>query len=520
MNNYNIFKFIYYRILFSLILILNFNNLIIQSFILFPLEYLPKGNYKIYKDTNIKSPEEIIQQIYYKNLITKIEIGTPPKVIPIFIKLNENKFYFTSFNPSKLSTESNKPSKFYNFNENELFNESLSSTYKENNCQAVSHLINQFSEICDSKDIIKFHNSYGNLIQKIFPIKIVKNLDEDIPGVIGLLFNNTNFKMNKSLITLLREENIIDSYYYFFNFEEIIPLESKIKGNLIIGGLPHEIFPEKYSLENFQYTNSYIAAFISSRWRLSVDKTYLNEDSKDYKITNNLLTLSYDIYHIIGTYEFHELIKNNFMDELVENQACFYSSFPQNIDGNSDLNFYYCKKSVKDTLYKNLNSIKFLSLSLDYTFELNKDELYYIKDDFIFLNILFSDLELTHWTMGQVFTTKYNFVFNTDQKTIGFYRNKSLNIKDSNDNNNNSYIVVICFFICILIFTFLGVYIGKKIFGWNRKIIKNELIEELDYEYKVDKNNNIEPNVKQSNYKSIGKNDKNLYFEMKNKIGE
>ena len=134
------------------------------------------------------------------------------------------------------------------------------------------------------------------------------------------------------------------------------------------------------------------------------------------------------------------------------------------------------------------------------------------------MNILFSDLELTHWTMGQVFITKYNFVFNTAQKTIGFYKNANLNIKDSS--GNNSYIVVICFFICILVFTFLGVYIGKKIFGWNRKIIKNELIEELDYEYKVDKNNNIVQNIKQSNYKSIGNNDKSLYFEMKNKIRE
>ena len=518
MNNYNIFKFIYYRILSSLILILNFDNIIIYSFIIFPLEYLPKETYKFYKDNSGKSPEEIIQQIYYKNLITKIEIGTPPKSIPTFIKLNENKFHFTSINPSKLSIESNKPSNFYNFNKNELFNESLSSSYKENNCKEVSHLLNLYSEICDSKDIIIFHNSNGNLIQRVFPIKIVKNLDENIPGVIGLLFNNTNFQMNKSLITLLREENIIDSYYYFFSFEEIIPLENKIKGNLIIGGLPHEIFPEKYSLENFQYTNSYIAAFLSSRWRLSIDKTYLNEDNKDYKIANNLLTLSYDIYHIIGTYEFHDLIKDNFMDELIENQACFYSSFPQNINGNNDLHFYYCKKSIKDILYKNLNSIKFLSLNLDYTFELNKEELYYIKDNFIFLNILFSDLELTHWTMGQVFTTKYNFVFNTDQKTIGFYKNENIIINDSN--SNNGYIVVICFFICILVFTFLGVYIGKKIFRWNRKIIKNELIEELDYEYKVDKNNNIEQNIKQSNYKSIGKNKKTLYFEMKTKISE
>ena len=124
--------------------------------------------------------------------------------------------------------------------------------------------------------------------------------------------------------------------------------------------------------------------------------------------------------------------------------------------------------------------------------------------------------------MGQIFTTKYHFVFNTDQKQIGLYT--KVNIDKTNDKvtEKNSYniLIIIVFIICIIIFICIGIFIGRKIFGWNRKVIANEIIEELDYEYKIGKNNDIEPNIKESKYKSIGNKDKNLFFEMKNKVSE
>ena len=489
------------------------------------MEYIPNNNYLFLKDyinSNIKSPEKIIQQIYYKNLITKIEIGTPPKKIPIFIKLNDNKFLITSNNPSKLSKEPKKDSKFYYFTDNELYNETLSSSYIEDKCEEVSHLLYHFSEMCYSKEKIIFYDFNEKSFQKEFQIRIIKNNDENIPGYIGLLFNNSNFESTKSFITLLRAENLINSYYYFFNFDEINPLENKINGNLIIGGMPHEVFPKKYSLNNYIYTSAYIEAFISSKWRIIIDKTYLNEEKNSNELRNNILTLSYNLYHIIGTYEFHNLIKDKFMDELIDEKKCFCSYFEQNINGNQNLTFYYCDKSAKNILYKNLSSIKFYSQNLDYTFELTKEELFYIKDEYIYFNILFSEHENTFWLMGQIFTTKYHFVFNTDQKQIGLYT--KVNIDKTNDKvtEKNSYniLIIIVFIICIIIFICIGIFIGRKIFGWNRKVIANEIIEELDYEYKIGKNNDIEPNIKESKYKSIGNKDKNLFFEMKNKVSE
>ncbi len=62
-----------------------------------------------------------------------------------------------------------------------------------------------------------------------------------MPGVIGLnLITNTyNYK---SFLDILKVEKLIDSYYFFFEFDSW----NSTKGNLIIGALPHQIYEKKY----------------------------------------------------------------------------------------------------------------------------------------------------------------------------------------------------------------------------------------------------------------------------------
>ena len=93
--------------------------------------------------------------------------------------------------------------------------------------------------------------------------------------------------------------------------------------------------------------------------------------------------------------------------------------------------------------------------------------------------------------MGQIFTSKYNFVFNSDIKQIGFYKkvtqDKNNNINYINDNKTISIEIIIIIVIigAALIFTVVGFFLGKKIFGWRRKTVAYELEDELDYEYKT-----------------------------------
>ena len=69
-----------------------------------------------------------------------------------------------------------------------------------------------------------------------------------------------------------------------------------------------------------------------------------------------------------------------------------------------------------------------------------------------------------------------------------------------------------------LFFIYVGLIIGRKLFGPKRKIIVNELTDELNYEYKSYSTNKND-NIKASNYKPIeGKN--STIIEMKTTIVE
>ena len=502
------------KIIFLIFFINNAN-----SYLVFPLEYLPNENYKFTKNKTLQ-PEEMMKVLFYRNIITKFELGTPPQNISLFIKLNDDKFYISSSLPSKLSEKKETESDLYKFDKNDLYNESLSSSFNEGICKSKVHEVYHYSEICLSKEKMNF-NFEKKTYQKEFPIKVVKNNDGNIPGTLGLLLNDTYYGVHKSFINDLKDEKLIDNYYWFFDFDGISPLEKKMKGKFIVGGLPHEIFPEKFSLENYKVTHPYIAPSAFKSWKLRFDNIILTGD-KNYTSLKTITSFTYQIYHIIGTREFYYRIKSLFLNKLFKEQKCFESNFTQNFYLPNKLIFFYCDKLVKDTLYSNLNSIKFVSMDLDYAFEMTYEDLFYTKDDYIYLNVIFSTKEYGFWILGQMFLAKYKFVFNPDKKEIGFYNINNLNKDKDKDKKNLSYNksnkIMSVFFIVLLsiCFTCIGLLIGRKIYGMRRKVIVNELIEEQNYEYR--ENEKIGSNDIKSNYKQIGNN--NYIFEMSQKFSD
>ena len=479
---YILYKLIFTNILFNIIISNGNINNKANTYLIFPLEYLANKNYKFIKDNNLHiiSPEEIIQQIYYKNLLTKISIGSPSQNSSFLIETNSDKFYLSSINPSIKSKEKGKESIFYQFYKKDFYNELLSSTYINSTCELLSHLFFPYSEICQSIDIITF-NRNNSYIEKEFPFKLVRNIDENIPGYIGLIYNNYNYDYTRNFLMELKESQLIDNYYWFFNFDEFNPLEKKLKGQFIIGGLPHVIFPNKYSIDNFETTSSSDAKFAASGWRLNINKIYIdNYNDKYIQLNNKIMTFQYEIYNIIANMEFLFEIKYLFMDELINEKKCFYSNFSQNLYNNYNLTFYYCNKSIKNILYEKMPYIKFASNELNYIFELTKEELFYEKGDYIYFMILFCEFESnTYWITGQIFTSKYNFVFDANKKQIGFYKN-SKNKEEKNDNKkekgsknkrNNILIIIIIGLCIILFFTFIGLFLGKKFMAIEEKLL-------------------------------------------------
>lgn len=504
MVNNNLMSCLLFKLIYSyiLLLILNIDNYFIYTYLTFPLDYLSDKNYKFIKDNNInKSPEEIVQEIYYKHLITKLEIGTPSQNPSLLIETNSENFYLTSINGLT------KKSQFYQFTDNEYYNELLSKTYVNITCEKSNY---RYTLKCQSDDTIIFNLNKTNY-NKEFQFRLVKDLDDEIPGHIGLLFNDSLYQYTKGFITELKAAKLIDNYYWFFNFDKFSPLEKMMKGQFVIGGLPHEIYPQKYSIDDFETTSSAEVSLATRAWRLNLNKIYIdNEQDKTIEVKNKVMTFKYEIYNIIANMEFKFIIRDLFIDELMLENKCFIGNFPQNIYNSYNLTFYYCHKSVKDIIYERLPNLKFTSVELDYIFELTKEELFYEKDDYIYLMILFCNFESnTLWLMGQIFTSKYNFVFNVDKKQIGFYKKVNnittidIDIDINNENKSflsNTFVIIIIIIGVALIFTFVGIFIGKKIYGWRRKILANELTDELDYDYKTKDDNNFKPDNTTDNY--------------------
>ena len=374
-----------------------------------------------------------------------------------------------------------------------------------------------YSESCDSNDTIHFNINNTNVDQE-FRFKLVKNNDGNVSGYIGLLYNDSYYEYTRGFITELKKAKLIDNYYWFFNFDVFSPLEKKLKGQFILGGLPHEIFPNKYSLIDLTTTSSAEVSLASKAWRLNFNKVYINNtEDKVNVFENQVMIFNYEIYNIIASLIFQLEIEKLLMNELIAQKKCFCSNFSQNIYLYDNLTFYYCLKSAKDILYEKIPSIKFSCIELSYIFEITKEELFYEKGDYIYFNILFTKLEPNiHWVMGQIFTSKYNFYFNSDLKQIGFYKKvtPTLVIDDEEVSNNGTSYVVIIILVALgvaIIFLFIGLVLGKNIFGWRRKIIANELTDELDYEYKTKDNDDLKPDDYNNSQSTLGiNNNKNI----------
>jgi hypothetical protein len=260
-----------------------------------------------------------MKQIYYRNLITKIKLGNPSQSIALLIQTNSDKFYISSVNPSVNSTE--KKQNFFQFSRDEYYNEYQSSTYKKGTCTINQFNLNPYDEICESNETINLNINEKNKKEE-FPITLVRNINENIPGYLGLLHNDLELDTTNNLITNSNSKKLIDNYYWFFDFDEFEPLNKKIKGNLIIGGKPHEIFPYKYSFEDLESTSSYKPSFVGRSWRLLVNKIYA-DNSNSINIPSRIVAFIYEIYNNIITFEFHNILKKLIMDESIENNKCF-----------------------------------------------------------------------------------------------------------------------------------------------------------------------------------------------------
>ena len=383
---------------------------------------------------SLKEKNNFYSYFTKNNISTLIEIGTPYQKIPFYIKLDEF--------PISILGNKNKGK----------YNEIKSNTYnKEEECDYYFYKGN--FEGCISNDIFNIKN------EKIkFSFLLINNhsIESQMDNnIFGLTFYSRRFS-GQQFIYLLKNNKIIDSYNFYFKYNE-----KDENGNLIIGNFPHEIdknYDEKLlKLINLNIKNN---EFL---WKFSIDEIYFDD-----KIINekNFIEIKIDIKGIIGTEKYNQYFKSNFIDK--NNNKC-------QIDFSEDkkYKFYYCDKNVDISKIK---IIKFNSKVFNSSFEFNHKDLWIEFNEKLYYQIIFKNFILNNendnnWIFGELFLKKYLLLFNQDKKVIGIYENKKMNFP---------FLIILNIILVILVIV-LGYYFKKFYKLKPRKLRVNELEENYDY---------------------------------------
>jgi hypothetical protein len=285
-----------------------------------------------------------------------------------------------------------------------------------------------------------------------------------------------------------------------------------------MGDEPHNYEKNKEIYDESEYLKvTAMNDFNGLFWDIFFNSIYLetkdNGRNEKIKITgNHNAEINPNVGFIIATNEFFRTINQNFFNNYQD--ICI----EKNIN-NTNFQYIECNKSDIFNI-SSFPNIYLKSLAFETIFNLTYKDLFIVdkkNNKYIFL-ILTKDY-FSDWVLGSVFLRKYQFVFNNDLKTIGYYRQVQ-HYEDDNDNlkdiNKQKTVKTIIIFILIIIFSFLFVILGmiiqKKYFNKNRKLRANELEENFSYESKNNSENSLGIN---DDKKIINEyNDKSKYFSL------
>ena len=452
------------------------NNILIIYFILiqiyilnFSFSYLQfpfKTHHPQIKE-NEKNITLIFASLVDNNIYINLDIGEPKQTIEVFLRSDIYDFYISE-KPKNDSNQSIISPYIFEVGSD------LSKFYDEKNSSTLeitNESIDQYPGLGVGKlsfDYIHFINTKNEKISKKLPFILYPSTLRNTPGAIGLEVPLDEIDKEYNFLDKLKENNIIESYYWMINYT------SDYEGNLIIGEQPHIFDPINYKEEDLYQSYPFLEDTMYG-WGLLFDKISFGDFSfQQYHDS----FFNYDINYIKGTIEL-EMELDRYFNKSIENGICFKEILNFTY---GPYKFFYCNKDKYKENIKLFPKIEFYQFEFNYTFELDYKDLFVEKDDKLILMIFFDDA-FYDWFLGRPFLKKYLFLMNQDTKIIGFYRkenNSNNDNKKSDNKNNDSLFKLIIVVIGLVILLILGILIGKYYFQ-NKKKHKNTIDEEYEY---------------------------------------
>ena len=455
------------------------------------------------------SPQNMINNWFYNGIYFSLGLGNNKKDFFLFLDVENSDFTIGPCN--KINTTS-----FHRVVKNFSYYFTNSSSYT-----IVSSVekINKNTFVLSDKFTYLNQNISDLYLRFVYDKMKIKNENENEPlcGNIGLnVLDKSSDTFNTNLFRQLKDEELISNYIWTLSYR------TEQFGNIILGGEPHF-----YDGKNFfmsQYKTVYSQIKINEKkekispWGFKFNNVYLNLTRKSEKKSkiNNLENTEAELLIerglIIGTQEYKDIIDKEFFDDLINNKTCKKDivSFNDKVSGMEMKYYVYsCEKESfqgKDIYYSpiyskpyfNFPSINFVNKELNYTFCLENSNLFIKKGRIYFLVIFEYESNNKIWKLGEPFLSKFKFVFNPDQKTIGFYNpnlpkiDNDIYIRDhiGNDNDeiyekekmiNKNYLwYYVTSIAVIIILSIIAFYLAKKLHK-ARKKRANELDDSFDY---------------------------------------
>ena len=441
------------------------------------------------------NPTSFLNKWFYNDIHFNIKIGNPSQELKTFINFDNSNF---SIGKCITNTKS-----FSNPVTKDKFISSKTLTFRNNNNNKIG---NDYAFFYDVPNY--FSNIYVNELYKgIDFIYEDFNDDGNLCGYIGLKMNDNNIEKT-NFVEQLKHKGVIGKYVWTIDY---ITLS---QGVVAFGSEPHFYDSQRYDYSQYKtiYTN---LKNNQKNWSFNFDKININGTNNILlKDTNCELLIDHGL--IIGTEEYQKFIEQNYFNELIEKEICFkeISKLNKTLD---EYIIFYCDKlkfkgesfnSNKSEPFYKFNDINLYQKGFEYIFKMTKEILFEDIEDKVYFLIIFNKNGNNIWKLGEPFISDYKFVFNQEQKTIGFY-NRLIEKVDNSENNfdniennvnkkNNyinhksytiqSIIKIMTNIMLILVSIFVILYIIKKILA-KRKLRANELLD--NYQYLANKNNKI-----------------------------
>ena len=484
--NVNFYKYKFYFI-FSLIL--NLSNIYLgnseeqnsKNFILIPFKsYFPKLDFS----PNVN--KALINSWVRRKLYLDIENESRQKMQII---LNTQEPQMHTRDVIALIRTEDKYYEPYNINDKDIctFNYKNSNSYELTT--EYNHSFYSIYNTCYAKEKIFLYNNFNLIEKKLYNIEFIHSSNETHICFFGGL-QLTESPIDLKINLFYQIKHLINSQTYTWSLIFTTPNE----GFFIFGDI---INNNKIHFYNDNIEDNYISLNIPAyslstiTWKLYFEKIYFD----DYVIKTDsqlYFYINFQIRYITVPKKYFYDIKSKYFltDDSIENTKKKFICFEEEIE--FFFHGIYCHKKeyieITDN-YKKLPTLNLYGYKLGINITFTPKDLFLEKDDKIYFYIAYNQRQNDDWYMGSIFLEKYITIFDNEAKKLNILKISDNKKEENKEVQSNKFkiiiIIILVFILSALIFSFLGMIFGKKLYK-QRKKKANELDDEdFDYSPKI-----------------------------------